>query len=277
MIGPLPTAPGGFTHVLVAVDIFTKWIEVKPIKKLSSDRAVEFISEILHRFGFPNTIITDLGSNFTSQEFWDYCENSSIEIKYVSVAHPRANDQVERINGLIIDGLKKRIFDSTSKKGGKWLAEVPMVIWELRTQPSKATGQTPFFLVYGSEAILPTDIIWKSPRLEMYDLAEADGSRQLELDSLDEMRCNALLRSTRYLQNMRRYHDCNIHSKSFNIGDMVLRRIQDETGLHKLNSRREGPFIVTKVTEPGSYRLIYADGLEVPNSWNIEHLQKFYP
>ena len=115
MIGPLPTVPGGFTHILVAVDKFTKWIEVKPIKKISSDRAVEFISEILHRFGFPNRIITDLGSNFTSQEFWDYCENSCIDVKYVSVAHPRANGQVERINGLIIEGLKKRIFDSTSR------------------------------------------------------------------------------------------------------------------------------------------------------------------
>ena len=66
MIGPLPIVPGVFTHVLVAVDKFTKRIEVKPIKKLSSDQTVEFISEILHRFGFPNTIITDLGSNFTS-------------------------------------------------------------------------------------------------------------------------------------------------------------------------------------------------------------------
>ena len=103
MKGPLPTAPGGFTHVLVAVDKFTKWIEVKPIKKTSSDRAVEFISEILHRFVFSNTIITDHGSNFTSQEFWDYYENSSIDIKYVSVAHPRANGQVECINWLIIN------------------------------------------------------------------------------------------------------------------------------------------------------------------------------
>jgi len=66
--------------------------------------------------------------NITSQEFWDYCENSSIDVKYVSVAHPRANGQVERINGLIIDGLKKRISNYTSKKGGKWLAELPMVI-----------------------------------------------------------------------------------------------------------------------------------------------------
>src|SRR6185503_9566735 len=126
-----------------------------------------------------------------------------------------------------------------------------MVIWGLRTQPSKATGQTPFFLVYGSEAILPADVMWKSPRLEMYDSAEADGSRQLELDSLDEIRCNALLRSTQYLQNMRRYHDCNIQTGSFNVRDMVLRRIKDEIGLHKLNSQWEGPFIVTKVIGPG--------------------------
>ena len=116
MIGPLPTAPGGFKFILVAVDKFTKWIEVKPIAKMLSDCAMEFICKILQRFGFPNTIIIDLGSNFTSQSFWDYCENSCIDVKYVSVAHPRVNGQVERINGLIIDGLKKRIFESTSKK-----------------------------------------------------------------------------------------------------------------------------------------------------------------
>ena len=52
---------------------------------------------------------------------------------------------------------------------------------------------------------------------------------------------------------------------------------QDETGLHKLNSRWEGPCIVTKVTRPGSYKITDADGNEVPNSWNIEHLRKFYP
>jgi hypothetical protein len=65
MIGLFTTAPGGFTHVLVAVDKFTKWIEYKPIAKLTPDRVVDFISDILHRFGFPNTIIMDLGSNFT--------------------------------------------------------------------------------------------------------------------------------------------------------------------------------------------------------------------
>jgi hypothetical protein len=62
---------------------------------------------------------------------------------------------------LIIDGLKKRLYD------------------ENKTQPSKATGQTPFFLVYGSEAILPADIMWKSPRVKMYNEGEADEAWQL--------------------------------------------------------------------------------------------------
>jgi hypothetical protein len=63
MIGPFITAPSGFTHVLVAIDMFTKSIEYKPIAKSTPDRVVDFISDILHRFGFPNTIITNLGSN----------------------------------------------------------------------------------------------------------------------------------------------------------------------------------------------------------------------
>ena len=66
MIGPLTAAPGGFNHVLVAVDKFIKWIEYKPIVKISSDRAVGYIFDIIHQFGFPHTFITDLGSNFTS-------------------------------------------------------------------------------------------------------------------------------------------------------------------------------------------------------------------
>ena len=69
MIGSLTVAPEGFNHVLVAVDKFTKWIKYKPIVKISSNRVVDFISDIIHRFGFPHTIITDLGSNFTSQSF----------------------------------------------------------------------------------------------------------------------------------------------------------------------------------------------------------------
>jgi hypothetical protein len=111
----------------------------------------------------------------------------------------------------------------------------------------------------------------------MYNEGEADEARQLELDSVEQARCTALVQLARYLQGIQRYHDRNVKEWSFSIGDFVLRRIQDESSLHKLNSRWEGPFVIKQVTRPGSYRPEYPDGQDVPNSWNIQNLRKFYP
>jgi hypothetical protein len=78
MTGPFKKAQGGYTHIPVAIDKFTKWIEYKPIASLTSAKAVEFIQDIIFRFRIPNNIITDLGSNFTSSEFFDFYEQRSI-------------------------------------------------------------------------------------------------------------------------------------------------------------------------------------------------------
>ena len=72
-MGTLKMAVGGYNHIFVAVDKFTKWIEVKPVTATTVAKAAEFIEEISHRFGVPNRIITDLGTSFTNSEFWDYC------------------------------------------------------------------------------------------------------------------------------------------------------------------------------------------------------------
>jgi hypothetical protein len=82
----------------------------------------------------------DLGSNFHSHRFWDFCEHSSIEVKYISVAHPWANGHVEHANGLVLDGLKKRLYNKNSKKDSKWINEISSVISGLCTQPSKVLG-----------------------------------------------------------------------------------------------------------------------------------------
>jgi hypothetical protein len=109
MIGPLPTALGGFYRVLVAIHKFTKWIEVKPVTCPKADRVLNFLGELVHRYRLPHHIITYLGSNFNNHQFWEYCENSGIDVRYVSVAHPRANGQVKRTNGMVLDALKKRL------------------------------------------------------------------------------------------------------------------------------------------------------------------------
>jgi hypothetical protein len=109
----------------VAIDKFTKWIEVKLVTCPKADRVLDFLDELVHRYGLPHRIITDPGSNFNNHQFWEYCENSGIDIRYVSVAHPRANGQVEHANGMVLDALKKRLHDAANIKGGKWIKELP--------------------------------------------------------------------------------------------------------------------------------------------------------
>jgi transposase InsO family protein len=279
-IGPFNKAQGGYTHVLVAIDKFTKWIEYKPIASLTSAKAVEFIQDIIFRFGIPNSIITDLGSNFTSSEFFDFYEQRGIQIKYASVAHPRASGQVERANGMILEALMKKVFDKNEKLAGKWIRELPYVVWSLRTQPSRALHRnTPFFMVYGSEAVLPTDLMLGAPKLVFENIAEAEAeaTRLEDIDVMEEERLNTVIQLARYQQTLRRYHDKVVRHRSFVVGDLVLRRILTGEGRHKLSPLWEGPFIVSEVTRPGSYRLTQMDGTEVRNSWNIEHLRKFYP
>jgi transposase InsO family protein len=180
------------------------------------------LDKLVHRYGLPHRIITDLGSNFNNHQFWEYCENSGIDIQYVSVSHPQANGQVERANGMVLDALKKRLHDATNSKGGKWIKELPNALWGLRTQSSNPTGQSPYFLVYGSEAILPTDVMRDSPSVEQYDEGISEGSRRVDIDGLEEARCAALVQSARYLEGIRRYHDLNVKERSFNVGDLVL-------------------------------------------------------
>ena len=115
MVGPLKKGLGGFNHLLVAVDKFTKWIEAKPIINIRSEEVVKFFLDIIYRFGVPNCIITDHGTNFTGKKFLDFNDGYGIRIDWASIGHPRTNGQVERANGMVLQGLKSRIFDRLNK------------------------------------------------------------------------------------------------------------------------------------------------------------------
>jgi hypothetical protein len=143
IVGPLRKAPGGYTHLLVAIDKFSKWVDVRPITNLRAEQAVTFFTDIVYRFGMPNSIITDNGSQFTGRKFLEFCNKYHIRMGWAAVAHPQTNGQVERANGMILQGLKPRSFDRLNKFGQKWLQKLPAVVWSLRTTPSRATGITP--------------------------------------------------------------------------------------------------------------------------------------
>ena len=102
MVGPLQRASGGFTHLFVAIDKFTKWIEAKHVATITAAKAKEFFQNIVVRFSVPNRIITDNGTQFIGTEFKGWCEELGIKICYASVAHPQSNGQVERANSMVL-------------------------------------------------------------------------------------------------------------------------------------------------------------------------------
>ena len=136
---------------------------------------------------------------------------------------------------------------------------------------------SPYFLVYGSEAILPADIAFRAPRVENYDEEHATAVRTEDVDRAEEERLITCVRTAKYLEGFQRYYNHNIKGHSFAVGDLVLRKKQKTEGMHKLSFPWEGPYIVKEVTRPESYRLCDLDGIDVPNSWHIEHLIRFYP
>ena len=132
MVGPLcKSSNGGYTRLLVAVDKFTKWIEAVTVTTQDAETVVKFIRSIVHRFGVPHSIITDNGTNFTAKEFQDYCDELGINVTYASVSHPQTNGQVERSNGLITAGLKRRLMTPLKRAAGAWVEELPSVLWSL--------------------------------------------------------------------------------------------------------------------------------------------------
>jgi hypothetical protein len=87
-VGPFKKVKGGFTYIFVTVDKFTKWIKVKPITFITAAKMVEFIKEIMYRFGIPNNIIIDNETQFIVREFKDFCVDSGIKVNHASVSHP---------------------------------------------------------------------------------------------------------------------------------------------------------------------------------------------
>jgi hypothetical protein len=176
-----------------------------------------------------------------------------IKLKFASVAHPKTNGQVEKANGLICNGIKKRLLAPLEKAKSAWVDELPSVLWSLRTTPNAATQETPFFLVHGAEAVLPVEITHEAPRVMAYDEVTSTAALQNDVDALDEARDKALKRATQYQQSLRNYHSSRVRLQSFVVGDLVLRLKQDSHD--KLESPWVGPYIVTEVIPGGAYRL----------------------
>ncbi|XP_071678449.1 uncharacterized protein [Lolium perenne] len=184
ILGPIPRAPGGYRFLYVVIDKFTKWVEVEAVRSIPARSAVKFIKGLVCCFGVPNRIITDNGSQLTSGVVNSYCADIGTRICYASVAHPRSNGQPERTNAEVLKGLKTRRFKKKLKACGKGA--------------SKPAGETPFFLIYNAEAVIPAELKHGSPRVLAFHETQQDELRQDDLTLLEEARHRVVVHATQY-------------------------------------------------------------------------------
>ncbi|XP_050217456.1 uncharacterized protein LOC126668296 [Mercurialis annua] len=217
ILGPFTPTTGQKKFLIVAVDHFTKWIEVEAVSTITEARIQDF--------------------------FWRQISNGMTEVT----------------NRTILKGLKARL----GQYDKQWLEELPKVIWAYRTTPRAGTGDTPFSLTYGCEAMIPVEIGMPTLRVQFFDEAKNEEEQKLCLDLLEERREQAALRIEAYKQRMAKYHNKRVKPLSFQVGDLVLRRAdiaKGNAGVGKLEPNWEGPYRVTEVGRVGAYKIAHMSG-----------------
>jgi transposase InsO family protein len=274
LVGPLPTAQGNCRFAAVVVDYFTKWIEAKPLANIRAPTIHKFFwQNIICRFGVPRELTVDNGKQFDSYTFREYCKTLGTHAKFSLVYHPQSNGAVERANGLIVSGIKKCLFD---QKKGKWVDELPKVIWSHNTTVSRATGFTPFRLLFGTEAMTPEEI--KNERMRVLKAKEIEEvDKKVEKDMIELTILEAAEDIEKYQKETKAWRDKKVVRKDIKTGDLVLKRKKNWENLRKLHESWEGPYIAKETDMPGTFRLIEQTGEEFPYSWNAGILKRYYP
>uniref|UniRef100_A0A2N9FWX9 Uncharacterized protein n=1 Tax=Fagus sylvatica TaxID=28930 RepID=A0A2N9FWX9_FAGSY len=212
---------------------------------------------------------------FDNSPFREFCEELGIHNHYSSPGHPQANGQVEVTNRSLLKMIKTRLEGAK----GLWPEELPNILWAYRTTARTPTGETPFRLTYGTEAVIPVEVGLTTWRTNNYDEESNDAQLRSNLDLVDEVRDQAEARTRVYQQRMARYYDRRVKHREFKVGDLVLRKVtlatKDPTQ-GKLGPTWEGPYRVVKFHRRGTYHLEKLDGDALPHPWNAEHLKKYY-
>ncbi|KAK3003346.1 hypothetical protein RJ639_019863 [Escallonia herrerae] len=195
---------GATTFVIVAIDYFTKCTEAESLATITSAKCEDFFwKNIICRFGVPRALVVDNGKQFDNINFRTFCSNLSIDLRFTSVAHPQSNGQTENMNRGILQGLKKKLNEAK----GTWVDELPKVLWAYRTTPHSVTGETPFSLCYGTEAMLPVEIGVPTIQALHFSILINDVGLRANLDLIEEARTQAHVRSVIVKQRVARYYN----------------------------------------------------------------------
>ena len=166
-------------------------------------------------------LVSDNGKQFDNSTFKDFCSELGIKNHYSSLVHPQAKGQVEVTNRTLLKIIKTQL----EGVKGIWPDELPSVLWAYRTTVRTPTGETPFRLTYGADAVIPAEVGLTSYRVQNYMEDINEEAIRLQLDLVDEAREPAEQRLAQYQNLMSKHYNARVRHRDFQIGDLVLRKV----------------------------------------------------
>jgi hypothetical protein len=281
MIGQInPSSSKGHQWVLAAIDYFKKWVEAVPMRSVASKDVISFVKEhIIHRFGIPQTITTDGGSVFISEEFRKFADDMGIKLIRSSPYYAQANGQAEASNQSLIKLIKRKI-DEYPRRWHEVLSEA---LWAYRVSCHGSTKTSPYHLVYGQDAVLPWEITAGSRRVEFQNDLSAEQYAALmndNVEDLTELRLWPLERLKENKAKVARAYNKKVKPKNFQLGDLVWEAVlplgTKDRKYGKWSPTWYRSYKVDQDLPRNAYMLEELDGVKFHVAVNGQHLKKYF-
>jgi hypothetical protein len=252
-----------------------------PWKSVASRDVIQFIKEhVIHRFGIPQTITTNGGSIFISEEFKKFAADMGIKLIRSSPYYAQANGQAQASNHSLIKLIKRKI-DEYPRRGHEVLSEA---LWAYRISCHGAMKTSPYHLVYGQEAVLPWEIKAGSRRVEFQNDLTAEEFATLMNDNVEDI-MELRFWSLEKIKENKAKVDCvynkKVKLKEFQVGDLVWEAVlplgTKGAAYSKWSPNWHGPYRVDQVLSGNAYMLEELDGVKFPVAVNSQHLKRYFP
>jgi len=281
IMGPFPRSSKGNLYLLVFQDTFTKWVELVPIRKATSEVIVSKLrSAVLYRYGTPRLLISDNAKNFIGSPVQTLAKNFGFTLKTIPYYHSQANP-VERANR----NIKQLIVTYLNENHQKWDQHLEEIQFALNTAVQNSTGYSPAFLNFGREPKPPISLRHESSSNDHNEVSlnipsstvDEWSKRISKIKEIYHLVETNLLKSANvqcHRYNLRR------NKEKFKVGDKVLRKsfrlssAEDKVAA-KLFHKFEGPFTVDHVSAGGSCRLVSLDG-KPAGLWHPSKLKLYH-
>jgi len=252
IVGPFPTAKGGFRFMRTCIDLVTRWPEAVPIRTTTSKAIINQLTTMFTHNGFPKAIVSDNGPQFVGKTFSRWLGKNGINHVKSSPYHPQGNGVVERLHRTL-----KAIITKTTQVKVNWASVVPMALYFIRCVPSEATGLSPFLAKLGWKPSTPLSVLyeaWTDKELGEVDTKDFVLENSERIEGLREA---SSLKLREGMEMRKEAWDKKAKARSFTVGEEVLTRKPGMCG--KLETSWEGPYTIYRKNTPLSYGLDTGD------------------